>query len=49
LPWRISDRGTREVVLLTSRETHRWVIPKGWPIKGRKPGEKTAKLDAVQP
>src|SRR5262245_24557707 len=37
IPWRISDRGTRQVMLLTSRETHRWVIPKGWPMKGRKP------------
>lgn len=24
-------------MLLTSRETRRWVIPKGWPIHGRKP------------
>ena len=39
LLWRIGERGTREVLLLTSRETHRWVIPKGWPIKGRKPAE----------
>ncbi len=23
-----------EVLLITSRETQRWVIPKGWPIKG---------------
>ena len=39
LPWRIGEGGTREVLLLTSRETHRWVIPKGWPMKGRKPAE----------
>jgi 8-oxo-dGTP pyrophosphatase MutT (NUDIX family) len=39
LPWRIGERGTREILLLTSRETHRWVIPKGWPMKGRKPAE----------
>jgi 8-oxo-dGTP pyrophosphatase MutT (NUDIX family) len=39
LPWRISAGGVREVMLLTTRETHRWVIPKGWPIKGRKPAE----------
>ena len=24
-------------MLLTSRETSRWVIPKGWPMPGRKP------------
>ena len=39
LPWRIGDGGTRQIMLLTSRETHRWVIPKGWPMKGRKPAE----------
>ena len=26
-------------MLLTSRETHRWVIPKGWPMKKHKPAE----------
>lgn len=30
LPWRMAD-GTLEVLLLTSRGTGRWVIPKGWP------------------
>lgn len=39
LPWRVGDSGTREVMLLTSRETGRWVIPKGWPMRGRKPAE----------
>jgi 8-oxo-dGTP pyrophosphatase MutT (NUDIX family) len=39
LPWRISEGGRREVMLLTTRETHRWMIPKGWPMKGRKPAE----------
>jgi 8-oxo-dGTP pyrophosphatase MutT (NUDIX family) len=29
-------------MLLTSRETRRWVIPKGWPMKGRKPAEAAA-------
>jgi 8-oxo-dGTP pyrophosphatase MutT (NUDIX family) len=35
LPWRI--RESLEVMLVTSRDTRRWVIPKGWPMKGRKP------------
>jgi ADP-ribose pyrophosphatase YjhB (NUDIX family) len=39
LPWRISEGGMREVMLLTSRGTHRWVIPKGWPVKGLKATE----------
>jgi 8-oxo-dGTP pyrophosphatase MutT (NUDIX family) len=33
LPWRRADAGA-EVLIITSRETRRWVIPKGWPIKG---------------
>ena len=36
LPWRRNDLGEVEVLLITSRETRRWVIPKGWPIKGAK-------------
>jgi 8-oxo-dGTP pyrophosphatase MutT (NUDIX family) len=28
-------RGKVEVLLITSRETKRWVIPKGWPMDGR--------------
>jgi len=35
LPWRI--RESLEIMLVTSRDTRRWVIPKGWPMKGRKP------------
>ncbi|QKV20525.1 NUDIX hydrolase [Oricola thermophila] len=30
LPWRMRD-GTLEILLLTSRGTGRWIIPKGWP------------------
>ena len=35
LPVRFED-GKPEVLLVTSRETRRWVIPKGWPMKGKK-------------
>jgi 8-oxo-dGTP pyrophosphatase MutT (NUDIX family) len=43
LPCRITTSGRLEVMLLTSRETGRWVIPKGWPIKGLKPHEVAAR------
>src|ERR1051325_802066 len=43
LPGRIGEGGMREVMLLTSRETRRWIIPKGWPMKGRKPAEVAAR------
>ncbi|HEX8168382.1 MAG TPA: NUDIX hydrolase [Beijerinckiaceae bacterium] len=37
LPYkRVGDDGL-EVMLVTSRETKRWIIPKGWPMKDRKP------------
>jgi 8-oxo-dGTP pyrophosphatase MutT (NUDIX family) len=35
LPYRITDEV--EVLLISSRETRRWILPKGWPMKGRKP------------
>lgn len=35
LPWRWRDGP--EILLVSSRETRRWIIPKGWPMKGRKP------------
>ena len=34
--------GDPHVLLVTSRETRRWVIPKGWPMKGRKAYEAAA-------
>jgi 8-oxo-dGTP pyrophosphatase MutT (NUDIX family) len=37
LPWRISRRGNLKVLLITSRETKRWLVPKGWPVKGKSP------------
>lgn len=33
LPFRFDEDGRLEVLLVTSRETRRWVIPKGWPIR----------------
>ena len=31
--WRKAEAGL-DILLITSRETGRWVIPKGWPMKG---------------
>jgi 8-oxo-dGTP pyrophosphatase MutT (NUDIX family) len=42
LPYTVRD-GQLLVMLVTSRETHRWVIPKGWPIKGLKPPQVAAR------
>lgn len=38
LPWRKRADGAAEVLLITSRESRRWVIPKGWPMKDLEPG-----------
>ena len=35
LPWRVSADNGVEILLATSRDTKRWVIPKGWPMKRR--------------
>lgn len=34
VPFRFNERGELQVLLVTSRETKRWVIPKGWPWAG---------------
>lgn len=33
LCYRATDSG-KEILLITSRDTGRWIVPKGWPIKG---------------
>ncbi len=42
LCWRM-NRGKVEVLLITSRDTGRWVIPKGWPIDGMTPSDAAAR------
>lgn len=34
MPFRHGERGV-EVLLITTRDTGRWIIPKGWPHKGK--------------
>jgi 8-oxo-dGTP pyrophosphatase MutT (NUDIX family) len=45
LPWRRAEG--LEIMLVSSRETGRWVLPKGWPMKGIKP-HKTAAREALE-
>ncbi|HEY8563960.1 MAG TPA: NUDIX hydrolase [Beijerinckiaceae bacterium] len=37
LPFARDDGGAVRIMLVTSRETKRWIIPKGWPLKNRPP------------
>lgn len=39
------DGASKEFLLITSRDTGRWIIPKGWPIRGLSSGE-TAQREA---
>jgi 8-oxo-dGTP pyrophosphatase MutT (NUDIX family) len=43
LPLAQGEDGQLLVVLVTSRETQRWIIPKGWPEKGLEPHALAAK------
>lgn len=36
-----------EIMLITSRNTRRWIVPKGWPI-GRKPARDVARREALE-
>ncbi len=47
LPYKRADGDALKVMLVTSRETKRWVIPKGWPMKDRKP-HAAAKREAFE-
>jgi 8-oxo-dGTP pyrophosphatase MutT (NUDIX family) len=43
LPYRDAKKAGLEFLLVTSRETHRWIVPKGWPIWGLKPAASAAR------
>lgn len=43
LPWREGADGRLQVMLITSRNTGRWIVPKGWPIASLKPWEVAAR------
>ena len=42
IPVRTAADGGVEVLLITSRETRRWVVPRGNPVPGKSPGESAA-------
>ena len=45
LPIKRDELGYPSVLLITSRETRRWIVPKGWPMPGR-PDHKAASIEA---
>ncbi|MER8440544.1 NUDIX hydrolase [Mesorhizobium sp. M1312] len=47
IPFRLGERGDVEVMLVTSISTRRFIVPKGWPMKG-KSGRKAATIEAQE-
>ena len=47
LPFRRHSNSRTEIMLVTSRGTGRWIIPKGWPMK-RKAPHAAAALEALE-
>lgn len=47
LPFRRTADGSIEIMLITSRNTRRWIIPKGWPM-GNRPPHKVAAQEAEE-
>ena len=43
LPYRAKGKSQLEIMLVTSRGTRRWIIPKGWPKRGTPPYDTAAK------
>ncbi len=43
----VPDGSGFELLVVTSRDSGRWIIPKGWPMKGKKPFEAAA-IEALQ-
>jgi 8-oxo-dGTP pyrophosphatase MutT (NUDIX family) len=43
LPYRRNGDSRTQVMLVTSRESGRWVIPKGWPMKRKTPAATAAR------
>ena len=46
LPYRVAG-GRLQVLLVTSRRTRRWIVPKGWPVEGM-PASACAALEALE-
>lgn len=47
LPWRRDAHGRLQILLVTSRTSRRWMLPRGWPISGMS-GAEVARTEAVE-
>lgn len=42
LPWRCTSDGKVEILLITGRTSGNWLVPKGWPMRGKSMAEAAA-------
>lgn len=47
LPIKWDEKGRLRILMVTSRGTGRWVVPKGWPMDGTKPW-RAAEIEALE-
>jgi 8-oxo-dGTP pyrophosphatase MutT (NUDIX family) len=43
LPYRFTPMAALEILIVTTRQTRRWIVPKGWPIKRLTPSRSAAR------
>jgi 8-oxo-dGTP pyrophosphatase MutT (NUDIX family) len=43
LPYRFTPTATLEILIVTTRQSRRWIVPKGWPIKRLTPSKSAAR------
>ena len=43
LPYRFTPMAALEILIVTTRQSRRWIVPKGWPIKRLTPSKSAAR------
>jgi 8-oxo-dGTP pyrophosphatase MutT (NUDIX family) len=43
LPYRFTSMAALEILVVTTRQSRRWIVPKGWPIKRLTPSKSAAR------
>ena len=43
LPYRFTQMAALEILIVTTRQSKRWIVPKGWPIKRLTPSKSAAR------
>ena len=43
LPYRFTQMAALEILIVTTRQSRRWIVPKGWPIKRLMPSKSAAR------